>query len=45
VVGELEGHGHDTELARELLQTFKRLQEMHVEHAERFKAQLAALSM
>jgi hypothetical protein len=43
VIEELERDGHDTKLARELLQTFENLQAMHVADVARLTAQLAAL--
>src|SRR5262249_20644617 len=42
VIDELERDGHDSELARQLLDTFEKLQAMHIADVKRLEAELAA---
>jgi len=44
LVADLEGHGHDGRLARELLTTFEQSQAMHVVDRDRLAAELAEAS-
>ncbi|HEV2549835.1 MAG TPA: hypothetical protein VGU20_21160 [Stellaceae bacterium] len=43
IIQQLQDHGHDTELARELLATFEQLQVSHLADRDRFAKMLEKL--